>query len=170
MALSDTISLTIEPNGPAISVPGSATSKWTEIISAGGPTSADTARIVNPTTAITADTRRIFRRGGLGTFLVFRLKYNGSITSVTSPKIAVFGRTGSAEQWQRLSAKSGADSATLTVSTSNDSGDGTMKYTTVVPADHTFDCQGCEEFLVGVETALAATGTVNTSTIEAKIY
>lgn len=103
----------------------------------------------------------------------FRLKYDRAVTAPTSPVIAVFGRTRLSEtevgSWERLSTLGSASTSTLTVDVTNDVDDGTWQYTSTSLEDHTFDLNGCNEFLVGIQTAFAGTGTVNTSTIECKL-
>lgn len=149
--------------------PVSMTAIWQTIIDAGGPAVQDAATINNPDSQITAATRHIFQRKGKGTNLLLRLKYDSTLTTITSPVVRVFGRSGG-EQWQLLVSRGGNNQETLTVDTTNDSRNGTFSWTTPSFSVHAWDCLGCEEFLVGVQTALAgSTGSTATATIEAKI-
>lgn len=149
--------------------PVSLSSPWQVCIAAGGVNATrDAARITDPTAEIITATRRIIKRETLvGTYLLFRLKYDDGISVPTAPQIAVFGRFASGDNWQRLLNKSGTDVATLTPDTTNDVSDGTDNWTAVGDGQ-TFDCLGCDEFLVGTEIAFAATGTVSNSVIEVK--
>jgi hypothetical protein len=82
--------------------------------------------------------------------------------------VKVFGRTGS-DAWQLLYSKGGNLVETLTVDTTNDARDGTFNYTTPSFSTHAWDRLGCEELIVGIQTALAgSTGSVATATVQAK--
>jgi len=170
MALSDPKDFSFAKTDAQLVTPISLTSGWVQAITAGGPATADESRIVNPDGSIDIASRRILKRGGRGgTYLAVRLGYDDGLTSITNPKVAVFGRTGT-EAWQRLLSRASADSATLTTSASNDSTDGTLKYTNVDPSNHVFDMMGCD-ILIGVETALNGSTTVLTnSIIEVKVF
>lgn len=150
-----------------IVAPCSLTQNWTTAISAGGPAVQDSASITNPTTQITADTRVLLRRGGVGTSLILRLAYDDGLTSITNPVVKVFGRTGN-DVWQALRNKSGSLTTTLTTA-ATDTTDGTLLYTNPAFDTEAIDCLGCDEILVGVETALAGTGTTSNAVIQAKI-
>lgn len=102
-----------------------------------------------------------------GTNLIFRLKYNASLTGVTNPIIKVYGvdRNG---KFHFLKNLSGSQTMTVTVATSTDITDGTWKYTNVV-ADNIVDTQGSTYFMVVVSTALDGTGTKTTARLEYKI-
>ena len=165
--LSDTVALYFQTRGTTV-IPVSATTDWISAVTAGGATTADASTITAPSTQITASTRRVVGRqiaGGTG--LLVRMKYDASLTVSVSPTIRIFGRT-SGGAWQTLTSRAGTVSAVLTASTASDVSDGTYKYTTVDLAAHYFDCQGYDEFLVGIETALAGTGTTSTATIDLK--
>ncbi len=170
MALGTTLSLVVEPDGSLQkTIPVSQTSKWITCIDATGADDADANPITDPTAEITAATRKLIdKKGDRGTHLRFRLVYDDGISAITAPKLAVFGRTGT-QQWQRLVTKGGSTQVTLTPDTTNDCSDGTLNYTTPLLNDHTVDTDGCDQFLVGIETALAATGTVTTAYVEVKI-
>ena len=154
---------------PQLVAPVSVTSKWTQIIEAGGVASIDAATITNPATQITAATRVLHRRGGAaGTTIRVRLGYDDALSAITNAIVELWGRT-AGQAWQRLRNKAGASSATLTTDTTNDATDGTLKYTDPNQTTHAWDCEGCEEFLVGVTTALAGTGVVTNAVVEAKV-
>lgn len=164
MALSSTVGFDVDSIAP-VSVPCSLTSRWTTAISAGGPATQDAASITNPTTEITASTRRILKRNRMnGTLVMVRLGYSG--TPSTDPIVGVWGRTGT-DAWQRLINKSSGTQSTLATVSASDVTDGTLKYTSA-SEDHTFDCVGCEEILIGVETAFAGSVTAD-SIIQMKI-
>jgi hypothetical protein len=150
-----------------IVAPCSLTQNWTTAISAGGPAVQDNASITNPTTQITAATRIPLRRGGVGTILLLRLGYDDALTTITDPVVKVFGRTGS-DAWQLLKSIASALTATLPTA-ATDSTDGTLDYTTPDLSTHAWDCAGCDELLVGVETALAGTGSTANAIIQAKV-
>jgi hypothetical protein len=147
--------------------PVSLTGVWQTVISAGGPATQDAATITNATTQITAATRSIFSRKGAGTILLIRLGYDDGLTSITNPIIKVFGRTGS-DAWMVLKDVSGNLTLTLTTALSTDATDGTLLYTAADVATSSIDCLGCDEILIGVQTALAGTGTVSNSIIQVK--
>lgn len=168
MALSATVNNGALVGMTGATAPSSITTGWISVITAGGPAVQDAATITNPTTQITASTRRIFSRQALGTNIMLRLKYDSTLTLITSPIVKVFGRT-STDGWQLLYSKAGNRFETLTVDTTNDARDGTFSYTTPSFSTHAWDCLGCEEILVGVETALAgSTGSTSTATIDIK--
>ena len=152
--------------------PVSITAPWQTIIAAGGPALLDNANITNPTTQIVRPTTSLFILGTQATNLLLRLAYADALSSITSPVVKVFGRLDSNNAWQLLKAKASVGSttltATLTADATNDVTDGTYKYTTPDFQNTCWDCLGCTEILVGIQTVLAGTGTVNTSFIQAK--
>lgn len=180
MALGATIKALIQGSSAtgAFRVNGWATSEWQAVVDAGGVNTVDNATIILPTTQIVNSTTHVFScPPGAGTYLRLRMKYDDGITAVTSPVIRVFGRyicssdsatPGIAGPWQHLKNVNGDLTATLTVDLTNDVQDGTYSYTIPSTTLHSWDKDGCSEFLVGIQTALSATGTVNTATIEAK--
>lgn len=92
-----------------------------------------------------------------------RLKYDDGLTSITDPVIAVWGYYPDTT-WSDLTDSSGTHKLTLATDTSNDFWDGTYLYTDPV----TIRARGSGILLCCVETALSATGTVNTSEIQAR--
>ncbi len=166
MALAADITSTKLPS-TGHSLPASLTTQWQTLITDGGPAALDAATITNPETQITAATSARFVRLGAGSHILLRLRYDDGLTSITAPVVKVFGRTGS-QPWQLLKNRAGNLSIALTPA-ATDTEDGTYKYTTADFDLHAFDCLGCDEILVGIETALAGTGTTSNSAIEIKV-
>lgn len=170
MALGSNVTAVFNPTDGLYEVyPASLTAQWVTIIDAGGADDQDAATITNPTTQIVLSTRHILLRGNQGTILLLRLVYDDGLTSITNPVVKVFGRSLSTEIWQLLKTKAAALTGTLTTATSTDVTDATNNYTTPDYDTQSWDCLGCAEILVGIQTALAATGTVTTAYIQAKI-
>ena len=145
--------------------------KWVAIIDAGGLEVQDDTPIVNPTTEITGSTTHIFVTGGRGSTLYLRMRYDDGLTSITDPVVMVFGRHSSADtQWMLLlsAASTPATTEVLPTDLTNDVRDGTDHWTAVSDATK-WPLLGCDEILVGVLTALAATGDATLSTLEAKV-
>lgn len=144
-------------------------SQWVDAVTGGGPAVQDAATITNPTTQIVNSTSRIISRDkNAGSTIAVRLAYDQGAGTLTPPVIKLFGRANSGDAWQPLYSLSGNLTATLTDAATNVT-DGTFKYTTPHATDHYFDTAGCDEFLVGVETALAAgSGIVTNSKIQLK--
>lgn len=161
------VASSVSPRGETVRS-ASIVSKWRGVIDAGGPAVQDNASITNPTTQIIAETRHIFVLDNAGSFVCLRLAYDDGLTSITNPIVKVFGRTG-ADVWQILKTRAGSITGTLTTA-ATDVTDGTLCYTTPDSQSTTWDCLGCEEILVGVETALAGTGTTSNSIIQARIF
>lgn len=154
-----------------VSYPVSGTARWVVAIDSGGADDQDASTITNPTSSITASTRHVLNRNfKSGTTLVVRLGYDAGAGSLTNPVIKVFGRSGG-DAWQILRNKSGSLTATITTATSTDVSDGTYKYTVPDLNDNAWDCQGCDQILIGVETAFAAgSGTAANAFIQAKMF
>lgn len=158
------------------SFPSSISSDWVDVIDAGGLSAADNATITNPTTQITASTRHILQRNrGTGTLVQVRMKYDAATTALgTSLVIKVFGRykdsVGNSTAWQPLYNRSSGLQTTVAIA-ATDVTNGTNKYTTPDPSGHTFDCQGCDEILIGVEVAPATPtgGTIANFILQAKV-
>lgn len=168
MALGTSISADSQPRHAGSVCPVSLTAPWVTVIDAGGPAVQDAATIQNPDVSITAATRHIFNRGGWGTNILVRLGYDDGLTTITNPVIKVFGKTGSGA-WQILPNKAGSATITLTTAAATDVTDGTLLYTSVDMDDQQIDSQGCEQILIGVQTALAGTGVVSNSVIQVKL-
>lgn len=154
--------------GEGTVVQHSALTQWVTVCDAGGPDNADASPLVNPDTEIDDSTDHILdlgTRGGTG--VVVRFAYRGAVS--TSPVIKVFGRTSTSEDWMVLRNRAGDTTATLTVDTTNDSTDGTDKFTSVDLDDHYFDACGCRYILVGIQTAQSG-GTASVSYIQVKSF
>lgn len=164
MALGTTRKLLINSRGAQV-YPCSVSSNWINAIDAGRVATADNASITNPDTQIVnASTHIISRDRHAGTLLKIRLAYTG--TPSTDPVLVMFGRSG-VDKWERLINKSDSTTSTLTTAVATDVTDGTLFYTQVTD-DHTFDCNGCDELLIGVQTAFNGTVTT-TAVVQAKI-
>ena len=141
---------------------------WQNVIDAGGVTQ-DAATVTNPTSQCTKSTSHIFkRRKGQGSFIRARLGYDDGLTGITNPKVKLFGRANSTDAWQLLPNIAGNFQVTMTTA-ATDAEDGTLKYTTPDPEDHMWDCDGNDEFIFAVETALAGTGVTNNAILQARI-
>lgn len=176
MALSSVrITLPVSESDGQVTVPVSSISDWATIIDAPGLATADAATIVNPATEIvTSTTHLLVRDRGVGTTLLLRIKYPSAATLTTDAKVKVFGRVrgtdGSVGGWSLLRNRSGSISRTIPIDTTNNQGDGTSRWTTPDWDQDAWDCQGCNEFLVGIETALNLdSNNENSATLEAKI-
>lgn len=169
MALAETIDLKTDHDGQA-TYPGSMSAAWRTVADSGQPASQDgSGTINNPDTAITGANNRIFRRQReRGTILRIRAGYDDGLTGITDPVINVFGRKDENDSWQRLPNLDGDTDVTLETAT-DDVEDGTLKYTTAKRTTHSFDTDGCNEFLIGTKTALAGTGTTSNSVYQVKI-
>ena len=159
-------------NGGA-SFPSSIASGWIDAIDTGGVVTIDNAAITDPTSQITAGDRKLIQRGQkCGTLLQFRLVYDSDSSAfTTAPVFAVFGRaSGFGDQWQRLRNKSNGLTLTFAAA-ATDIDVGPLKFTNPDNENHTFDCQGCDEFLVGLETAInPAGGLAALSSLQVKIF
>lgn len=133
----------------------------------------DSGTITDPTTLETA-TRLFTRLRDMGTIIRARFRYPSGLTAPVSPIVKLFGRkkalTGeTAQVWQPLRNKAGDISVTLTIA-STDVAIGSSLYTTPDLDAHSWDCDGFDEFLFGVETALsAAAGSVADNAIQVRI-
>lgn len=145
---------------PEIVRPAQLAAKWDYLISNGGLETADNggSSITNPATQVTNSTTRIMKCAGRGTILRLRMRYDDGITTSTDPVVQVFGRFDDGEAWQKLVNKAATHEVSFPSTEAADAADGTDKYTDVDPDDHAWDLDGCNEILVGVKTALAASG------------
>lgn len=177
MALGDSTIATVKSmNEQGFLIPVSVISNWQDVIDADGttgPQQADNSGsdITAPTTQGSNTNDHTVRLLGRGTLVAFRLGYDDALSSITNPVIQVFGRTGS-DVWMRLynMADTPAHDITLTTDATNDVTDGTLKYTDADRKTHVVDAMGCDEIIVKVKTALAGTGTVTNSIIQAKVF
>lgn len=142
--------------------------EWATAIAAGGVATQDAATIDNPTADITRSTTSVVNLGSVsGVYVTVQLAYDDGLTSITSPVIELYGRAGGSGTWIRLPNRAGATAVTLTTATT-DVTDGTLFYTAPSPTNHIWDRMGCDEFLVGVTTALAGTGTTSNAVVRIK--
>lgn len=170
MALGTPIPATDSPTrGFEAVAPMSMSSGWQTIIRAGGVNSADASTITNPTTQITRSTTSLFTRHSTGTYIALRLGYDAAATIATNVVVKVFGRSDSNQTWDRLLTKGSQAMSAALAPTATDVTDGSLKYTTVT-LENLWDCLGCSELLVGIETALTVSaGTATTAIIQAKM-
>jgi len=127
----------------------------------------DASTITDPDAEITGATNKTFF-SIVGTLLRVRVMYDDGVSSITNPIIKLFGRLNDGDKWQIMQNMDEQIRTTITLDTTNDISNGTVNWTLADLNAHTFDKDGCEEFLLGVEVALAATGTVTTATVEFK--
>jgi len=141
--------------------PISLTSEWLDIHTA--PNVVDDATL---TAIAELDTTSIpLNVGGKGTKVMLRLKYDDGVSSLSaSPIIKVFLKD---ENGLYHFAKDASGSLLLTITPNftTDFENGTFGYSDFVEVDMDASIQ----LVVGVQTAFAATGTVTTSTIQAKV-
>lgn len=172
MALGDDVPAKFQPR--SIVYPASIKTGWQTVIDAGGMDDADADPITDPATDIDGTDHHDLT-GFEGTTLKVRMAYDDGVSgTITSPIIQVFGRYedpdgSNAGDWMELENGSGDIEVTLTVDTTNDASDGTLNFTRVRANTHSFDVQGCARIRIGVNTAFAATGTVTTAYLEAKV-
>jgi len=179
MAITTKMSIVSDVNAQFV-VPCSVLADWQQVAGSSGDTyltTADGDPVTDPE-AMTASSRRLLQRDNrMGTFLGVRMKYNTGLTNITSPILKIFGRmrtvTATSETvgpWQILKNRLGDLSVPLTVASTDVvvSASG-PKATTPDPMGHYFDCQGCNEFLIAVETAMTATGTITLAALAVKI-
>lgn len=168
MALGSNVLVAASPTrGFDVVAPVSMTAGWVTIIDAGGMTVQDAATITNPTTQITSSTRHILRREAKGTHLLLRMQFDDGLTSITDPVVKVFGRTGN-QDWEIIKTAVITPADTATITTTSYSENGTDKFTTPDTSSQVWDCLGCAEVIVGIQTVLAGTGTASTAKLWAK--
>ena len=142
---------------------------WVVIRDAGDMDVADGAPLDDPDADITNSTTHVLTTGGRGTKLLLRMRYDDGDSSPTDPIVKVFGRHSSSDtQWMTLSNDSPAIVGTIVTTVADDVTDATNKWSTVLPATR-FPLLGCDEILVGVQTAYSATGNAALALLEAKI-
>lgn len=152
----------------AIAFPSSLVSGWSFAISAGGMTIQDAPTITNPESQITSSTRIKLNKGSRGALLLLSMGYSSGLSGITSPVVKVFGRT-AGDRWQTLKSRGGNLVETLTATAATDDTDGTLSYTIPDFAVTAWDCLGCDQLIVGIQTALAGTGTTSTAFLQAKV-
>ena len=140
---------------------------WDVAVTAGGPAVQDAATITNPTAQIGSAKIPINTLRG-GSHVIVRLGYDDALSTITNPTIKVFGRTGT-DVWQILRNRAGNIAVAIPTAPSTDVTDGTLLYTTPEFSALAWELLGCEQIVIGVQIALAGTGVVNNSIIQAKI-
>lgn len=166
-----TSSLRFSPPGGNTVTPTSGVGWWQDACLS--PETADNSgnKVTTPTSQIPTANPIITREQASGTFLALRLKTPAAATSPTAAlRACVFGRADQNEAWQRLKTRSGADQVVISIDTAADAINGAWRYSVLDPNAHVVDCMGCNEFLVGTDVAVAATGLDSDSTVEAKIF
>lgn len=142
---------------------------WVVIREAGDMDGADGAPLDDPDADITNSTTHVLTTGGRGTKLLLRMRYDDGDSTPTDPVVKVFGRHSSSDtQWMTLSNDSPAIVGTIVTTVADDVTDATNKWSTVLPATR-FPLLGCDEILVGVQTAYSVTGNAALALLEAKI-
>lgn len=168
MALADNVFLRYNTDAQPVA-PSAILSPWATVIAAGGPANQDAASITNPDTQITAATTSIIQREAIGTLLALSLGYDDALTSITDPIVKVFGRYDENRRWELVPNLAG-DLAKALATAATDVADGTLKYTTVNAENHVWNVGAFNQLLVGVETALAGTGSTSNSIIQARLW
>ena len=176
MALADTAAFPHDFDGHIVA-PVSLVSPWDWIINpaAGGDGGCETADNAGGTITdpggVARDTIRILKRNKLkGTSIRLMLGYDSASTALTTALVAqLFGRASSRDPWQALVNNNGDHEVTITPAPSTDPtgdftfnvgvGDTTITRRWTVPDKdaHIWDCDGCEEILAVVKTALNMT-------------
>lgn len=142
---------------------------WVVVRDAGDMDTVDAVTVDDPDADITNATTHILTTGGRGTKLLLRMRYDDGDSSPTDPVVKVFGRHSSTDtQWMTLSNDTPAIIGTIVTTVATDVTDATDKWSTVLPAT-SFPLLGCDELLVGLQTAYAATGNAALALLEAKI-
>lgn len=167
MALGSTLQFDTGPTDTRPFRVSSVVSFWSVVIDAGGMTVQDASPITNPDLEITASTRHIISGDNeQSVFLALRMAYDDGLASITDPIVKVFGRASDAQDWEILRNKAGSITGTIATDTTNDVSDGTLNWTTTHADNNVWDRNGCNEFLVGVETALAGFGDTSNAYLE----
>lgn len=139
------------------------------VVKAGGPAIQDAASITRPDTQIIDASRVISQLDITGTYLSLVLGYDAGLTGITAPVVKLFGRYNNTDRWELLR-NMAEDVNALLRPDSSDVSDGTLAYTTVDLTRQVWDVGRVNEVVVGVETALAGTGTVSNSIIQARLW
>ena len=159
----------VTPLRSHMSVSADLRSKWVVIRDVGDMDTADGSPVDDPDADITNSTTHILATGGRGTKLLVRMRYDDNDSSPTDPVVKVFGRHSSGDtQWMTLSNDTPGIVGTIVTAVTTDVTDATNKWSTVLPAT-SFPLLGCDELLVGLQTAYAATGNAALALLEAKI-
>jgi hypothetical protein len=148
------------------SFPASFKAPWAIAIDAGGlDDTADLSTPFVPVTQIATTSRHKVRIDDYEfTLLVTSAFYDAAATTPAGGTFRVFGRfndgsTATQEAYRALKNRAGNLTRTPPFDATNDSSDGTLKYTTVDLLEDVWDTLGCNEFLIGTTAAhTVATG------------
>lgn len=165
MALGESIRISLSPpqQGGSITPTRGRSAVWTAI-DAGGMDDQDAATITRVSTQITLSTRKWIEVVGAGTIVLASLVYDDGLTVSADPVVKMFGRVdGGPERVVRT--RGGNLSATIATATS-DAADGTYLRTPFNYDTIAWDLLSYSEFIFGVETALAGTGTTSNAYLE----
>lgn len=152
-------------------------SGWLTCITAGAVATQDASTITNTSSIDGTKKLRIVLPDGAEHFQI-RLCYDTATTAITTNLgIKVFGRrlydpytpTGTGDGWQIIQNRNQVSSVTVTAAptTDLDTTIGSTSYstTTVDEFAHVFNAKGCNEIVIGVETAFSPTDGVATGAI-----
>lgn len=133
----------------------------------------DAATLTNPTTQITASSRRTIYRRNVGTSLMLQVLYPRAATVLTtSPTLVVFGRTvasdGTVGDWNILTNVLGEIGIVVELDPTNDADDGATYKRSTVQATQWIDCQGYDEFIVGCSSAAVLDVSAATAYVRAR--
>jgi len=154
MALGTSINASIvHPAGQSQTIPLSCSSPWSSSILT-DLSVVDAATLVDPTTQITASSRRTIYRRGAGTYMLLQALYpRAAAVLTTNPLLVVFGRTvapdGTVGDWNLLTNDSGDSQIEIELDPTNDADDMSTYKRSTVKSTHWVDCQGYDEFIVG---------------------
>lgn len=158
MTLSASINASIvHPAGQSQTIPLSCSSPWSSSILT-DLSVVDAATLVDPTTQITASSRRTIYRRGAGTYMLLQALYpRAAAVLTTNPTLVVFGRTvaadGTVGDWNLLINDAGDSAIDIELDPTNDADDQATYKRSTVKSAHWLDCQGYDEFIVGCSRA-----------------
>lgn len=114
----------------------------------------DAATLTDPTTQITASSRRTIYRRNVGTYLMLQALYpRAAAVLTTNPLLVVFGRTvapdGTVGDWNLLTNDNGDSQIEIELDPTNDADDMSTYKRSTVKSTHWVDCQAYDEFIVG---------------------
>jgi len=148
---------------------------WFTVITAGRVATADAATITTVESTVTNSAHKVIHTENHEfDYVQLRLRYDPTLTGITSPIVKLFGRRRHSstvvDAWQVLKNRAGNLSASLAATPATDAQDGGLAESPVDSLETTFHYGGCNEFVVGVETALAGgTGVTTTALVEMKL-
>lgn len=166
MAIGTDKTLTTNYDRGSPSFPASFKGPWATAIDAGGlDDTADLSTPFVPVTQIATTSRhKITLADYAFTSLVTSAFYDAAATTPAGGTFRIFGRfndgsTATQEAYRALKNKAGNLTRTPPFDVTNDSSNGTLKYTTVDQNEDVWDTLGCNEFLIGTTAAhTVATG------------